>query len=219
MITNKTFSFLKDLKAHNNRDWFTANKSRLEEAKGEFESFIAELIPHIATFDPPIIELEPKQCIFRIYRDTRFSKDKAPYKTNFGAHMVAGAKKPHGAAGYYVHVEPGNAFLAGGAYLPPASWLQGIRRSIDRHGEKLDRILKSTSFKTYFGQMEGETLKTRPKGYSEDHPYIELLRHKSFLAVHNVSNKDAVSTHFLKHAVKVFKALKPFNDFLNQSLE
>ena len=98
MITNKTFSFLKDLKTHNNRDWFTANKSRLEEAKGEFESFIAELIPHIATFDPPIIELEPKQCIFRIYRDTRFSKDKAPYKTNFGAHMVAGAKKPHGAA-------------------------------------------------------------------------------------------------------------------------
>lgn len=219
MITHKTFTFLKDLKVHNNRDWFAANKPRFEEAKGEFESFIAELIPHIAAFDPPIIELEPKQCIFRIYRDTRFSKDKTPYKTNLGAHMVAGAPKPHGAAGYYVHVQPGNTFLAGGAYLPPASWLQGIRRSIDCHGQKLDHILNSRSFKTYFGHMEGETLKTRPKDYPIDHPYIDLLRHKSFLAVHNVTNKDALSGHFLKHTVKVFKALKPLDDFLNQSLK
>jgi uncharacterized protein (TIGR02453 family) len=218
MITNKTFKFLKELRTNNNRDWFNANKLGFEEVKSEFEAFIADLIPRIAAFDPPIARLEPKKCIFRIYRDTRFSKDKTPYKTNLGAHLAAYADKPHDRAGYYIHLEPGNTFLAGGAYLPPAPWLRAIRESIDRHGEEFNEVLNSAGFKKYFDEMEGEKLKTRPKDYPEDHPHIELLRYKSFLAVHRVSDKDAMAVNFTEHVVQVFKALKPFDDFLNKSL-
>lgn len=128
MISNKTFRFLEDLRENNNRDWFNANKPRFEEAKVGFEKFIGDLILQIAKFDPPIGELEPKKSIFRIYRDTRFSKDKSPYKTNLGAHLVAHADKPHDRAGYYIHLEPGNTFLAGGAHLPSSSWLKAIRQ-------------------------------------------------------------------------------------------
>ena len=189
----------------------------LRDAKAEFEAFITELIPRIAKFDPPIIELIPKKCIFRIYRDTRFSKNKIPYKTNLGAHLVANAEKPHDRAGYYIHIEPGNTFLAGGAYLPPSPWLKAIRQEIDRNGKELRKILNSASFKKHFGEIEGEQLKTRPKDYPDDHPFIELLKYKSFLAVHKVSDKNAIAEDFPKHCAQIFKALKPFDDFLNKS--
>lgn len=218
MITDKTFKFLKELKANNNRDWFNAHKPGFEEVKGEFESFIAELIARIAAFDPPIAQLVPKKCIFRIYRDTRFSKNKSPYKTNFGAHLVAYAEKPHDRAGYYVHLQPGNSFLAGGAHLPPAPWLSAIRQAIDSRGEKFKKIINGEGFKKYFGEMEGEKLKTRPKDYPGDHPHLELLRYKSFLAVHKVSDREVVAENFPEHAAVVFEALKPFDDFLNEAL-
>lgn len=219
VITNKTFRFLNDLKIHNDREWFKANKQRYEEVREEFESFIAEMLPRIAKFDPPIAQLEPKKCVFRIYRDTRFSKDKSPYKTNLGAHLVAHHDKPHDRAGYYIHLTPGNSFLAGGAYMPPAPWLSAIRYSIDKNGDELKKIIGSATFKKYFGAMEGDKLKTRPKDYQEDHPQIELLRHKSFLAVHKLTNKDITSHDFPVHAARVFKALKPFDDFLNKAID
>ena len=185
----------------------------------EFESFIAELLPHIAKFDPPIIELDPRKCILRIYRDTRFSKDKTPYKTSLGAHLVAQAEKPHDRAGYYIHVAPGNTFLAGGAHLPPSPWLRAIRQEIDRDGKEFRKILDNANFKKYFGEMEGDKLKTKPKDYPQDHPFVELLKYKSFLAVHKVSDEDVVAENFMKYSVQVFKALKPFDDFLNKSLD
>lgn len=147
VITNKTLKFLNELKANNERDWFKANKKRYDEVREEFESFIAELLPRIAKFDPPIAQLEPKKCIFRIYRDTRFSKDKSPYKTNLGAHLVAHHDKPHDRAGYYIHLEPGNSFLGGGAYMPPSAWLGAIRGSIDLNGNELKKIISSPTFK------------------------------------------------------------------------
>lgn len=219
MVSKKTFQFLQDLKNNNNRDWFNSNKHRFESAKDEFEKFIGGLILQISKFDPGIGELEPKRCIFRIYRDTRFSKDKTPYKINLGAHLAAHAEKPHDRAGYYIHLEPANTFLAGGAYLPPSPWLKAIRQSIDRNGKEFQKILNSANFKKYFGEMEGDKLKTKPKDYPEDHPFIELLKYKSFLAVHKLSDKEAMDTDFLKHSVQVFKALKPFDDFLNNSLD
>jgi uncharacterized protein (TIGR02453 family) len=219
MISKNTYQFIKELKKNNNRQWFNANKPKYEAARSDFESFIAELIKHIARFDPPIIQLEPKKCIFRIYRDTRFSKLKTPYKTNFGAHMVAYAAKAHDRAGYYVHLEPGNTFIAGGAYLPPAPWLKAIREAIAVNGNEFTKILSDRSFKKYFNEMQGDQLKTKPKDYPADHPFIDLLRYKSFLAVHNVSDADAVSAQFLPHSAKVFKALQPFDDFLNRSLD
>lgn len=219
MISKNTFKFLSDLKKNNNRDWFQENKPRFEEAKQNFENFISDLIIQIARFDPLVGELVPKKCIFRIYRDTRFSKDKTPYKTNLGAHMVAYAEKPHDRAGYYIHLEPGNIFLAGGAYMPPSPWLKAIREKIDQNGDELKKILKSANFKKYFSEMEGEQLKTTPRDYPADHPQIELLKYKSFLAVHRVSDQDAMSDSFLNHCFQVFKALKPFDDFLNATLD
>ena len=218
MISKQTYQFLQDLRKNNDREWFNANKPRYEAARAEFEKFVGELILHIARFDPAIGALNPKRSIFRIYRDTRFAKDKSPYKTNMGAHLVAFGEKVHDRAGYYIHLEPGNTFLAGGAYLPPSPWLKAIREAIDEDGDAFQKLLNSAGFKKYFGGLEGETLKTRPKDYPEDHPHIELLKHKSFLAVHQVKDSDAMSPDFLTHAAAVFKALKPFDDFLNNAL-
>lgn len=219
MISKAVFQFLNELKIHNDRNWFNTNKHWYQKARGEFESFIAELIEQIATFDPPILRLEAKNCIFRIYKDIRFSKDKKPYKINFGAHLVDTHERPHDRAGYYVHIESGNCFLAGGAYMPPASWLYAIRKSIDSHGEKLIKILQSASFKKYFDGIVGEQLKTKPRDYPEDHPYINLLRYKSYTVMHNVSDSDVMSDNFLVYAINVFKTLKPFDDFLNESIK
>ena len=218
-ISNTTFKFLKDLKNNNNREWFTDNKKRYEEAKGEFEEFIGALIKHIAKFDPPIIELNPKKTVFRIYRDVRFSANKDPYKINMGAHLSNSPSKIHDRAGYYIQIQPGNSFLAGGAYLPPNPWIGNIRQEIDYNTKEFKKIINSASFKKYFGEMEGEQLKTAPKGYPKDHPEIELLRYKSFLASNKCDDKLVTSSDFLNHSASVFKAMKPFDDFLNRAAE
>ena len=218
MISKKTLQFLSDLKRNNDRSWFTAHKHRYEEARSEFENVVSHLILGIAGFDPAIGDLEARRCIFRIYRDNRFSKDKTPYKTNFGAHLVTYESKVHDRAGYYIHLEPGNIFLAGGAYLPPAPWLNAIRNAIDARGKELVKIINHPQFKKYFGELEGEKLKTTPRDYPADHPYIELLRYKSYLAMHPVKDRDALSDGFLPHCVQVFAALKPLDDFLNRAI-
>lgn len=219
-ITKPTLQFLKDLKQNNDRDWFTKNKSNYNKAKQEFEQFVDELIQSISGFDPEIVHQTAKNTVFRIYRDVRFSNDKSPYKTNFGAHITGAANKSelHSRAGYYIHLEPGQSFLAGGAYLPTGNWLKAIRKEIDENTDELKRILRSKSFKATFGEMEGEKLKTSPRDYPSDHPEIELLRYKSFLAVHNISDEQILADDFLKKCTDVFKALYPFDQFLNNAL-
>lgn len=218
-VSNKTLKFLKDLKNNNTKEWFTDNKKVYEGVKEEFETFIGELIKQIAKFDPEIADIPPKKAIFRIYRDVRFSKDKSPYKTNIGAHLAAHRSKPHDRAGYYIHIQPGNCFLAGGAYDPGNPWITQIRQEIDYNTKEFKKIINGASFKKYFGEIEGEKLKTAPKGFPKDHPELELLKHKSYLAVHNLSDKDVTSPDFLKHSTTVFKAMKPFDDFLNRAAD
>lgn len=217
-LSKNTFRFLADLKKNNTRDWFNDNKKKYEEAKAEFEIFIDALIEKIAAFDPGIGHHKAKDCVFRIYRDVRFSKDKSPYKTHFGAHITSAKSKSeiHTRAGYYIHLEPGATMLAGGAYLPEAGWLKNIRQEIDYNGAELRKIMEGNDFKTYFGEIEGEKLKTTPKGYSADHPEIELLKQKSFLATHQVDDIQALAPDFLDHSTRVFKALFPFDQFLNR---
>jgi len=217
-ISSKTLQFLKELKQNNYREWFNENKHRFEEAKSEFEAFIEGLIKSISDFDKSIGSLNAKKAIFRIYRDTRFSKDKSPYKTNIGAHLVAHASKVHDRAGYYIHIEPGNCFLAGGAYVPPSPWLNVIREQIAQHGDEFRKIINHPDFKKYFGSIEGEKLKTNPKGFPNDHPEIELLRFKSFLAVHQLKDKQVTGPGFLEYAGQIFKAIHPFDSFLNRGL-
>jgi len=221
VISKETFTFLNDLKINNNREWFNANKGRYETAKKEFEEFIDRLILNIASFDPSIAHFTAKDCIFRIYRDVRFSKDKSPYKTHFGAHITSAPKKSeiHSRAGYYVQIAPGDSFLGGGAYLPQSDWLQDIRQEISYHGNEFRAILSNPDFKKYFGEMEGEKLSKVPRGYNPDHPEIEFIKHKSFLGMSKCEDKLVTSAGFLDHCSNAFRALFPFDEFLNRAMD
>jgi uncharacterized protein (TIGR02453 family) len=220
-ISTSTLQFLKDLKANNDRDWFNTNKSRYEAAHREFLQFTDALIAEISAFDPAIAYYTAKDCVFRIYRDIRFSKDKSPYKTHFGAHVTAATKKSeiHTRAGYYLHLEPGATMLAGGAYMPESKWLKAIRQEIAYNTEEFNSLLNNGEFKIFFGEMEGEKLKTAPKEYPADHPAIGWLKHKSFLATHFCTDEQVLSSDFLKHCASVFRALQPFDQFLNRSTD
>lgn len=221
MISALTLKFMKQLKKNNNREWFLKNKTEYERSRKEFEEFVDALIKKIAVFDSTVSGKTAKDCVFRIYRDVRFSKDKSPYKTHLGAYITSAQSKSevNSKAGYYIHIEPGAAFLAGGAYTPESPWLKAIRQEIDYNTAEFKKILGGATFKKYFGKMEGEKLVNAPKEYPKDHPEIELLKHKSFLAVHYLDDKVITSDKFLNHAVSVFRAMKPFNHFLNRSMD
>lgn len=215
-IKTSTLNFLSDLKLNNDRDWFNKNRKRYDDAKENFESFVQAIINEIVTFDPIMKGLEAKNCTYRINRDIRFSPDKTIYKTHLGAFIVRGGKRNGDKfAGYYVHIEPGNSMIAGGAYMPPSPWLKAIREKIYEQGDRLLNILSDKEFIKYFGEIEGEKLKSAPKGYPKDHPYIELLRLKSFLAAKIISDKEIVNKDCFELFVSASKAMKPLNDFLN----
>jgi uncharacterized protein (TIGR02453 family) len=215
-INKTTLEFLNSLKFNNNREWFLKNQSGYKEAKYNFESFAQEIINQIAGFDPIMRGLEVKNCVYRINRDIRFSNDKTLYKSHLGAFIVRGGKKNGDKfAGYYFHIEPGNSMIAGGAYMPPSPWLNAIRENISEEPERFLKIISDKNFLRYFGQIEGEKLKSAPKGYSSDHPHIELLKFKSFLVTNEVTDDAVHDPGFLNHVVNVCKAMKPLNDFLS----
>jgi uncharacterized protein (TIGR02453 family) len=215
-IYKSTLDFLNGLKFNNNREWFQGNQAAYKEAKGNVESFVQELINEIVVFDPVLKGLEVKNCLFRINRDIRFSNDKSPYKTNFGAFIVRGGKKNGDKyAGYYFHIEPGGSMIAGGAYVPPSPWLNAIREKISEEPDEFQKIINGREFKKYFGAIEGEKLKTAPKGYPSDHPQIELLKLKSFLALAEIPDEKVLSPDYFEYVVRGFMAMKPLNDFLS----
>ena len=172
MLQQSTLDFLKKLKKNNNKEWFDKHKGEYESAKEDITAFVEKMITSIGAFDPSVKELQPKDCLFRIYRDVRFSKDKTPYKTHLGAYISGRGKKSHG-PGYYIHIQPGNTFLAGGLWVPPTPELNAVRQEIDYNLEEFESILKNKEFKKNFKEMEqGEKLKSLPKGYDKEHPAI-----------------------------------------------
>ena len=216
-IERSTLDFLSDLKKNNEREWFLRNRKRYDDAKMNFESFVQALIDRISEFDPILKGLEVKSCTYRINRDIRFSNDKTIYKTHLGAFIVRGGKKNGDRyAGYYVHVEPGNnSMIAGGAYMPPMPWLTAIREKIDEQGDTLIKIIKNKDFCDFFGEIEGEKLKSAPKGYYRDNKYIEFLKLKSFLISKVISDKDITSKECFDFIIRASRAMKPLNDFLS----
>lgn len=215
-IYNSTLQFLTDLKHNNEREWFLNNRKRYDEAKLNFEIFTQALINGISDFDPAVRGLEAKNCTYRINRDIRFSNDKSVYKTHLGAFIVRGGKKNGDKyPGYYFHIEPGNSMIAGGAYMPPAPWLSAIREKIDEEGELLVKILRNKDFVKYFGKIEGEKLKTAPKGYPRDHPHIELLRLKSYLVDRQISDAEVTGNDCFNFVKEACRTMKPLNDFLS----
>ena len=218
MISKRTYEFLVELNRNNNREWFQANKAWYEESRKEFEAFTTLLINEITQFHPGLGPVDAKSVIFRIYRDVRFSKDKSPYKTNMGAHLVPGGKKS-GNAGYYFHLEPGGSFLAGGAHNPSPDILKNIRKEIyDNIDEFLD-IVNNNAFRQYFGEIMDDKLVNPPKGFPPDFPHIEMLKYKAYTVWRNLSDDMILSTDLLRELGHGFRILKPFIDFINYSLQ
>jgi uncharacterized protein (TIGR02453 family) len=215
-IKKSTLDFLTSIKCNNNRDWFIANRPMYLDAKDNFESFVQEIINNLIVIEPIMKGLEAKSCVFRINRDIRFSNDKSPYKSHFGAFIVQGGKKNVDKfAGYYFHIEPGKSMMAGGAYTPPGPWLSAIREKISDNADEFIKIINTKDFIKYFGSIDGEKLKTVPKGYSKDHPHIELLKYKSYLVVNEAADKLVLGNNFMDHVINAFKAMKPLNEYLN----
>jgi len=217
MLQKSTLQFLKDLKEHNTKDWMDEHRKAYDAARQDYESFVAELISLLAKYEPAIGDLTPKQCTFRINRDIRFSQDKSPYKTNFGAAFSRQGKKLPD-AGYYFHLEPGHSFVGGGIWMPETALLKKIRQEIDYNFEEFKGIVTAPGFKKTFGAIDGEKLKKAPQGYDESNPAIEYLKLKSFTVGAAVPDKDLTSASLLKTCDKVFGAMKPFIDFLNQAV-
>lgn len=216
-IRKSTLEFLRNLKQNNNREWFLENKPLYLEAKQNYEAFVKEILDKIIEIEPIMKGLEVSSCTYRINRDIRFTNDKSPYKSHLGAFMVRGGKQNGDRyAGYYFHVEPGNnSMIAGGAYIPPAPWLASIRERIDEEGDKLVGIIENPEFLEFVGKLDGEKLKSAPKGYAKDHPHIDLLRMKSYMVVRMIPDKEVVSDKCFDTVMKAVKLIKPLNDFLN----
>jgi uncharacterized protein (TIGR02453 family) len=212
-----TLDFLLALQTHNNKPWFQAHRTEYDTARQCFEDFVDDFIQEFRSIED-FENLSAKDCVFRIYRDVRFAKDKAPYKPNMGASVALGGKHSLRAP-YYIHIEPpGKSFLAGGSYMPTPDQLAAIRRAIDRDPSKLKAAIGSKPFKKFFGSLSGEKLKTPPRGYSGDHPEIELLKYKQFITMHALADEDILSPRLLARTVEVFAALKPLLDFLNDAV-
>ncbi|MCJ7932740.1 MAG: DUF2461 domain-containing protein [Chryseobacterium sp.] len=213
-ISSKTFEFLKKLTKNNNREWFNENKDLYTEAQGNVILFLEDLIKEMAEFDKELAKIDAKKALFRIYRDTRFSKDKTPYKTNFGASLGMGKGSQKG--GYYLHLEPGKSFLAGGIYMPESSVLKEVRKEISLYGEDFLKILNNKDFKKYFTELDPEDkLKKVPQGFEKDDPMAEYLKLKNFIVLYRLKDEDVLDQNAVKNMAKVFTLMKPFNDFLN----
>ena len=218
MALKKSLSFLEALGHNNDRDWMQANKPAYQEARDEFLSFVSEAITLLATHDEGLITLDAKKSIFRINRDIRFSKDKSPYKQNFGMYLSEGGKKSD-KAGYYFHLQPGdNSFLAGGIYAPNAENLSKIRQEIDYNAAELKQIVDRKEFNNLFGTIQGDSLKRAPKGYTEDHPNIDLLKLKSFIVMYKVSDAQILQWSSAEECVNVLKEIKPLNNYFNVAI-
>ena len=213
-----TFAFIADLRRNNNREWFEDNRGRYEDARADFISFIGVWLFELETFDDSVTGMDPRRCMFRIYRDTRFSQNKAPFKSNLGARILPGGSKAlHLRTGYFMNVEPGLSRVGGGAFRPEPEWLMAIRARIMRDSGKLRGILGNRSFKSSFGSLAGEAVKTAPRGIPKDHPEIDLLRYKSFLARHPFEDAELVQPGFLAKVVRACRAAKPLKDYLDAS--
>lgn len=214
-IPASTLSFLEDLKLNNNRPWFNEHKERYQQEHAYMVDFAETLIDRMSQYDL----LEPmsgKKSLFRIYRDTRFSKDKTPYKSHFSGTLKRASKLRRG--GYYYHIQPGSSFLAGGFWGPNSADLQRIREEIAADAQPLREIIAAADFQKTFGTLKGDKVKTAPKGYSKDHPNIDLIRHKQFIVTREFSDKAVMAPDFLDQVVDTFRAMRPFFDYMSEVL-
>ena len=213
-LTKPTLNFLADLVKNNHRDWFHANRSRYDDAKTELCGVVERVLTSMSAFEP-LASTSVKDCIFRINRDIRFSKDKAPYKSNL-AFAIGPGGRHSGRIDYYVHIQPGNqSFLGAGMWQPTPANLAKFRQEVDYNVGELKAIVEADPFRTYFPEASGEVMKTTPKGYPADHPEIELLRRKELFFMHRYTDKEVIKANFADEIVRGCQIIKPYCDLLN----
>jgi uncharacterized protein (TIGR02453 family) len=220
MLSKETLQFLEDLKANNNRDWFLTNKKRYELFKKDYHQLIADFLEVMKPLDASLEMLEIKNCTFRINRDIRFSKDKSPYKSHLGIWMNTNPGNGNG-PGYYIHIEKGASFIAGGFYSPEPADLKKIRKEIAFFYDDLEEIVNEKNFKKHFNGLdrtESNSLKNAPKGFEKDHPAIEFLKLKSFTVSKKLADAALLDPNFVKNSAEKLIALKPLLEFLNRGL-
>lgn len=218
MIAEETLDFLKKLDKNNDREWFQANKKAFDAAQDNMTAFAGYLIGEIGKFDDAVADIDPKTCVFRIYRDVRFSKDKSPYKVNLGAYISPGGRKSM-LPGYYFHLQPGASFVAGGKHLPDGPELLKIRTAIANNTDEFIKIINKKSYADTFGEMRGDRLRSAPKGFDPEHKAVEHLKLKEYMAYTELHNdKFLVSPEFPKYLVKAMKEMFPLISFLRKAL-
>ena len=213
-LTKQTLDFLRDLVENNHREWFHANRSRYDAAKAELCGVVKRVLTTMSAFEP-LANTAVKDCIFRINRDIRFSKNKAPYKSNL-AFAIGPGGRHSGRIDYYVHIQPGNqSFLGAGMWQPTPANLAKFRQEVDYNVTELKDIIEAEAFRSYFPEASGEVMKTTPKGYPADHPEIELLRRKELFFMHRYTDKDVLKVNFADEIVRGCQLIKPYCDLLN----
>lgn len=220
MLEPQTLQFLTALKKNNNKPWFDAHRAQYEAARIDFQNFIQLLIDALGKSDLTVAGLSARDCLFRINRDIRFSHDKTPYKTNFGASIKAGGRKS-GLCGYYFHLEPGASFVGGGLWMPENAPLKKVRQEIDYNWDEFRSIITTKGFTKVFGDVyKGKevSLSTNPKGYEKDNPAIDYLRLKSFIAETPLTDDELTKGSLHKKTLTAFETLQPFIHFINRAL-
>lgn len=218
MLSKETIDFLKKLAKNNEREWFQANKKAFDAAQDNMTAFAGYMIGEIGKFDDAVAGLDPKTCVFRIYRDTRFAKDKSPYKTNLGAYIAPGGRKSM-QPGYYFHLEPGKSFVAGGKHIPDGPELLKIRTAIAENTPEFLKVVEKKSFAEAFGRLAGDALKNPPKGFDPEHKAIEYLKLKEYMAwTEFKDDKILLADEFPKQLVKLAKEMWPLVAFLRRAL-
>ncbi len=215
MSFNKLFQFLRDLNKNNNKDWMDEHRKEYEDVRDWYIGWLNEMDIKLAQVDPEYSPTTGKQAINRINNNLLFHPNKPVYKDHFGA----GLDKEKGKGDFYIHIGINGSFVAGGIYKPKKEILDSIRAAIDYNGDELKKIINKKSFqKTFGGLMEDEKLKTSPKGYSQDHQHIDLLRNKSFAVSHELTQKEIMEDDFQNELVKIYKEMLPFRKYLNHAV-
>lgn len=207
-----TIQFLSELTKNNNREWFASQKARFDVLQAENKVFFHQVFSELKKYDD-VAELN----IFRIYRDVRFSKEKSPYKTNFGAGFSR--KKPLLRGGYYIHIEPGKSFVGGGFWAPNNNDLLRIRKEFELDSTEIKKITSDPTFQRFFEELKGEDgVKTAPKGFDKNHPDIDLIKKKQFVVKRPFTNEQVCSPTFQREIIATFLAMRPFFDYMSEVL-
>ncbi|HHU97318.1 MAG: DUF2461 domain-containing protein [Bacteroidota bacterium] len=219
MDFEQLFNFLAHLQIYNERYWFNEHKGEYERARETFTTLIDALIPPLIELDESIGMVTASECMFRIYRDIRFSPDKTPYKTHMGAFIANGGRKTR-QAGYYIHLKPDESFISGGIYSPDAATLESIRNYIYYHPDEIRAILDNKPFKKLFPELsEEDKLKNPPRGYTKECKEIELIKNKHFITYLPLDDDFFMQENVIERLMELFKVQYPFNAFLNKAIQ